>query len=153
MANSILFYLIIIYCLIAVYGSFVPSNTQPILNDILNVSNAIPGPLGVNIHWTTPQAGELQMLKAGGFGFIRMDFNWDATEPQKGVYDFSQYDILMSNLNSVGIRALLILDYTNSLYDDGKPVYDDVGRMAMAYWAANATVHFKRARYIMGNVE
>jgi len=83
------------------------------------------------------------MLKAGGFGFIRMDFIWASTETQRGVYDFSQYDILMSNLNSVGIRALFILDYSNSLYDDGKPVYDDIGRTAMANWAANATVHFK----------
>jgi hypothetical protein len=42
--------------------------------------------LGVNIHFTDPQPGEMAMLAAGGFRWVRMDFFWHNTERQVGQY-------------------------------------------------------------------
>ncbi|KAH3765401.1 cellulase family glycosylhydrolase [Pelomyxa schiedti] len=90
---------------------------------------------GTNIHFTTPLNGEMDMLSAVGWNFVRMDFTWSATEQQKGVYDFSSYDILMANLATYNMRAILILDYANPLYDDGLSVHTDEGREAFTNWA------------------
>src|SRR5580700_3621103 len=68
-----------------------------------------PNALGVNIHFTSPLAGEMEMLAQAGFRWVRMDFDWASTEPEPGRYDFSAYDGLLSNLDPYGIRALLIL--------------------------------------------
>ncbi len=48
---------------------------------------AVPDGLGVNIHFTDPRPGELEMIAAAGTGWVRMDFGWDGTERQKGTYD------------------------------------------------------------------
>lgn len=67
--------------------------------------------LGVNIHFTEPQPGELEMIRAAGFRWVRMDFSWAATEPQPGRYDFAKYDSLLAALEKAGLRAYFILDY------------------------------------------
>ncbi|MEO6742537.1 MAG: beta-galactosidase [Chthoniobacteraceae bacterium] len=67
--------------------------------------------LGVNIHFTEPQPGELEMIRAAGFHWVRMDFTWAATEPEPGRYDFSKYDSLLAALEKAGLRAYFILDY------------------------------------------
>jgi len=54
----------------------------------------VPEGLGVNIHFTDPKPGEMDMLSQGGFRWVRMDFAWDATERERGRYDFSAYDRL-----------------------------------------------------------
>lgn len=77
--------------------------------------------LGVNIHFTDPQTGEMERLAAAGFRWIRMDFSWDQIEKQKGVYDFTPYDRLLQALEPHGIRALFILSYGNALYQPGAP--------------------------------
>src|SRR3954447_22228839 len=91
----------------------------------------VPDAFGVNIHFTQPQPGEMQMLADAGFKWVRMDFTWGGTERKKGEYDFSRYDGLIKSLEPHGIRALFILDYANRLYDDGLPPHTDEGRAAM----------------------
>jgi len=98
---------------------------------------------GTNIHFTKPLAGEMDMLAGTGWQFIRMDLTWSETEREKGVYDFSSYDTLMSNLAQYNMRAILILDYSNSLYDDGLSVYTDEGREAFTKWAMAAVDRFQ----------
>ena len=61
--------------------------------------------LGVNIHFTDPQPGEMKMIAAAGFRWVRMDFKWDATERERGHYDFSAYDRLMQSLDQFKLRA------------------------------------------------
>ena len=102
----------------------------------------IPDCLGVNIHFTDPKPGEMEMLAAAGFKWVRMDFTWAATERKKGEYDFAAYDRLAANLDQHKIRALFILDYGNPLYDDGLPPHTDESRAAFAAWAAAAVKHF-----------
>jgi len=104
----------------------------------------IPDGLGVNIHFTDPRPGELEMLAAGGFRFIRMDFNWSGTERNRGVYDFAPYDRLLAALDKHHLRAVFILDYGNAMYDDGVSPRSDAGRAGFARWAVAAVSHFQR---------
>ena len=102
----------------------------------------VPEGLGVNIHFTDPKLGEMEMLAGAGFRFVRMDFGWGATERDKGQYDFSAYDRLLAALKPHKIRAMLILDYSNRHYDQGLSPQSDEGRRAFARWAAAAAKHF-----------
>ena len=109
---------------------------------------SLPGPaisdsVGVNIHFTDAQPGEMDMLAATGFRWVRMDFVWAATERERGRYDFAAYDRLMQSLDSQRLRALFILDYGNALYEPENAVATDAGRQAFARWAAAAAAHFK----------
>jgi hypothetical protein len=106
-------------------------------------AGVVPDGLGVNIHFTDPRPGEMEMLAAAGFRFVRMDFAWGATERQRGRYDFAAYERLLSALDRHHVRALFILDYSNRLYDGGLSPHTDEGRSAFANWAAAAAVHFK----------
>jgi hypothetical protein len=103
----------------------------------------VPGSLGVNIHFTDPRPGELPLLAAASFRWIRMDFHWAGTEREKGHYDFTAYDRLLAALAPYHIRAVLILDYANHFYDGGLSPASDEGRRAFARWAAAAALHFR----------
>jgi hypothetical protein len=105
-------------------------------------SPAIPEGLGVNIHFTDPQPGEIKMIAEAGFRWVRMDFKWDLTEPANAQYDFAPYDRLMTELKPFGIRVLFILDYGNPLYDGGAPPRTEAGRQVFARWAVAAAKHF-----------
>ncbi len=100
-----------------------------------------PEPFGVNIHFTQEQPGELDKL-AEAYKAVRMDFIWARTEKTKGVYDFSQYDILVRDLEKRKIRPLFILDYGNDLYQKGAPRQKEA-RTAFAKWAATAAARYK----------
>ena len=119
--------------------SFAADSPSPISKSI----GTFPDGLGVNIHFTDPRPGEMDMLAAAGFKWIRMDFSWDGTEKQKGEYDFSAFDRLMSALDGHHIRPIFILDYSNRNYDDNLSPHTDAGREAFAKWAAAAAIHFK----------
>jgi len=83
------------------------------------------------------------MLAAAGFRWVRMDLVWQRTEPEKGKYNFSAYDRLLQALDEYNIRALFILDYANSLYDDGHAPNSALGRRAFANWAAAAVSRYR----------
>ncbi len=93
---------------------------------------AVPDSLGVNIHFTDPRPGEMDMLSRGGFRWVRMDFSWEGTERRKGEYDFSAYDRLLKALAPHKVRALFILDYANRNYDKGQSPASNEGRRAFA---------------------
>jgi hypothetical protein len=103
----------------------------------------VPESVGVNIHFTDPRPGEMEMLAASGVGWIRMDFVWGNIERQRGRYDFSAYDRLLAALQAHGIKALLILDGGNPLYEQGRFPRTDEGRRAFARWAAAGARHFR----------
>ena len=105
-------------------------------------ASASPQGLGVNIHFTDPQPGEVKMIADAGFSWVRMDFKWDITERERGRYDFADYDRLMKALDEYKIHALLILDYGNPLYDNGAPPRTAETQQAFARWAVAAAKHF-----------
>jgi hypothetical protein len=103
----------------------------------------VPNGLGVNIHFTDPKPGEMDMLARAGFRWVRMDFGWEGIEREKGRYDFSAYDRLLATLDAHKIRAVLIFDYSNPRYDGGLSPASDEGRTAFARWAAASVRHFR----------
>jgi len=103
----------------------------------------IPDGFGVNIHFLQPQPGELQMIKSGGFRWVRIDLVWSQIEKKPGVYDFSAYDGLVQALVRSHLRAMLILCYANPLYDRGLSPYTDAGQEAFTRWAVAAVDHFR----------
>lgn len=103
----------------------------------------VPQNLGVNIHFTQPQPGEMNELTSAGFKFIRMDFDWSTREKVKGKYNFAPYDKLIHDLQKHGIRAILILDYGNPLYDKDMSPHTDEARQAFARMTVAAVRHFK----------
>src|ERR1043165_8837304 len=92
----------------------------------------VPEGLGVNIHFTDGQPGELDMLAYGGFRWVRMDFQWATTERTRGRYDFAAYDRLVSSLEAHKLHAIFILDYSNPLYEPNQSVVSDAGREAFS---------------------
>jgi len=123
---------LLVWAASAVGGSTHPSLPAP----------GTTGGLGVNIHFTDPRPGEMRMLADGGFRWVRMDLTWAGTERERGLYDFSAYDRLMTALDDASIRALFILDYSNPLYEAQNSVVTEAGREAYARWAAAAASHF-----------
>ncbi len=96
----------------------------------------VPQGLGVNIHFYQGNETDLSMMETSGMGIIRMDISWDGAEKTPGFYDFSQYDQLVSDMEARGIRILFIIDYGNTLYDEGLPPHSDAGRQASARFCA-----------------
>jgi len=71
---------------------------------------AVPDGLGVNIHFTDPRPGEIDMLADAGFHWVRMDFMWSATERERGKYDFTAYERLLAALAPRRLHAMFILE-------------------------------------------
>jgi polysaccharide biosynthesis protein PslG len=126
----------------------------------------IPNGVGVNIHFVTGHERDLDLIASAGFKFVRMDSAWTAIEKQKGKYDWSEYDQLMTNLDKRGIRALFILDYSHHLYEEAvtsphpitgethqttaSPQHSD-SIAAFARWAAESAKHF-HGRHIIWEI-
>jgi hypothetical protein len=102
----------------------------------------VPNGWGVNIHFTDPGPGELELLAREGFKWVRMDFAWGGIEREKGRYDFSAYDRLTAALSRKGIRAVYILDYGNDLYEKASP-HTPEAVAAFAAFAARSVSHFR----------
>jgi hypothetical protein len=130
----------LVLCLIVALCSVAQAGPAPIMGSI------VPEAVGVNIHFKEAKPGEMEMLAAGGFHWVRIDMlwnqSWSSTERVKGVYNFSAYDHLMADLQQHGIRAICILAYANPLYDGGLSPHTDTGRQAYAAWAVAAAKHF-----------
>lgn len=123
----------------------------------------LPQGMGVNIHFTRGHERDLDLIAQAGFKWIRMDFGWAATERAKGSYDWHEYDELTANLEKRGLRAIYILDYSNSLYEetvvsknpiDGREHRDVASPQhpesirAFAQWAGAAAKHFAGRRVV-----
>lgn len=113
-------------------GCWQPS-TEPI---------AISEAFGVNVHFIDPDPTEIKMIADAGFRWIRTDFKWELTELERGQYDFTRYEPLVSELGKQNLRALFILDYGNPLYTQGMSVRTPEAREAFARWAVAAAKHF-----------
>ena len=123
----------------------------------------IPAGVGVNIHFVRGHEQDLDLIAAGGFKFIRMDFGWSGIEQARGQYNWQEYEELLRNLDRRGMRAVFILDYSNPLYEPevtstnplthklhrtiASPQHDQ-SIAAYAAWSAAAATHF-RDRHIL----
>jgi len=103
----------------------------------------VPEGFGVNIHFTgEPQ--DLDLIRDGGFRWIRMDLSWSGVEREKGVYNFERagYDALTAGCEKRGIRIIYILDYSNRLYEQEQSVQTEAGRKAFAAFAQAAAKRY-----------
>jgi len=123
-------------------GAAFPPTPFPRMGDL--PGRVIPEPLGVNIHFTQPDPGEMALLEALGVRFVRMDLFWHLIEREPGQYDFSDYDGLVSALSQHDIRVVFILDYGNDLYGGGGAAhYSEEGQAAFARFAAAAVSRYR----------
>lgn len=103
----------------------------------------IPEPFGVNIHFTRALPGELSLLAAGGFRWVRMDMFWNTVEQEQGRYNFGEYDALVAAMAQRGIRIIFILDYGNPHYDYGFAPYSPEARAAFTRFAVAAVRRYR----------
>lgn len=90
--------------------------------------------------------GELRMIAAAGFRWLRQDFSWQATEERPGHYDFSAYHTMLRALSRYHMRAIWILGYGNPLYGGEGPYHTPVtpaARRAFCRWVAAAVRQFR----------
>ncbi|MFN8494271.1 MAG: cellulase family glycosylhydrolase [Caldilineaceae bacterium] len=110
---------------------------------------------GVQIHFTQDNRA-LDIAKAAGFTFVRMDLAWADIE-QNGQYNFSAYDGLLSALETRGMSALFEIDF-------GHPAHSPLTEFpwtptrpqdiaAFARFAQAAATHFRghNVRYEIWN--
>jgi len=113
-------------------GCWQPS-TEPI---------AVSEAFGVNVHFIDPDPAEIKMIADAGFRWVRTDFKMELTEAERGKYDFTRYEQLVTELGKHNLRALFILDYGNPLYTQGMSVRTPEAREAFARWAVAAAKAF-----------
>ncbi len=65
--------------------------------------------LGVCVH--VPPSDSLDLAKELGTEWIRIDFNWDIIEPQKGQVDYSIFDKLLDNAKARGLKVFATVGY------------------------------------------
>jgi hypothetical protein len=85
-----------------------------------------------------------KLMAEAGIKLIRDELYWSNLEKEKGKIVFpdnyvQNVDITLAN----GIEPLIILDYGNSLYDNGKPPYTEEGRAAFARYCSTVVSRFK----------
>jgi hypothetical protein len=134
-ATALLFVGVFVFCVLAAWSGETAAAELP--------SPKVPDGLGINIHFTDPQPGEMDMLAAAGYRWVRMDFVWGAMESEKGVYDFGPWDRLMDTLEQYHMRPIFIFDYSNPNYDNDLSPCSDEGRAAFTKWAVAAAHHFR----------
>ncbi len=103
---------------------------------------------GVNFHHNSYTIEDLDLIKAAGFKLIRTDFLWHNIEKEKGVYDFNVFDQLLPELTKRDLRAILILDYGNPLYNTTYSISTDSARQAFKNFAAAAAARYQSHRVI-----
>jgi len=98
---------------------------------------------------THANIGCVDRLATAGFGMIRDDCIWRGIEREKGVYKFPKYlDDYVDYVNSIGLEPLLIILYSNALYDGDDFPHTEEGIAAYSSYAAKVVKHFKgRVRY------
>lgn len=113
-----------------------PNPTETALYHPLLQARHASDQVGVNIHFYDITPTEAGLLQQAGIRWLRMDVSWAHIERAPGQYDFSSLDRLVNGAVHHNVKLVLILDYGNPLYDDGRAPYSETGRAAWARFAA-----------------
>jgi len=105
----------------------------------------VPQSLGVQTKTHSCSTEDLEQIRDLGATFIRRGFYWNSIEKEKGVYNFSEYDRLLRDADSNGLRVLGCLYGGNTLYeDDGQGgIQTETGRKGFANFSAALAEHYK----------
>lgn len=75
----------------------------------------------------------LELIKRMGASWIRDELYWGNVESEKGKFSFPEYyDAYMKAAGELGIRPLVIFNYSNRHYDNGLAPHTEEGRKAFA---------------------
>ncbi len=103
----------------------------------------VPDGLGINIHMGNFTIQDMNLINETGFGFIRTDLLWHEVEKEKGVYDFKPFDQLIAELKKKNMRALLILDYGNPLYNSHNSILTQESKIGFINFVREAVTRYK----------
>lgn len=98
---------------------------------------------GVNVEFYRSAYRQADLMAKAGIRWVRLDLAWSAAEREPGRFEFQLWDRFLDSFEPYGIRALLILDYGNDLYENGFPPSTESGRAAFAAFAGAAARHFR----------
>jgi len=85
------------------------------------------------------------LMQQAGMGWVRSDFNRNATEPQPGQYNWSEQDKMVDEAAQYGVKVMPILDY-EAAWERDKPQHGPATheeRASFAQYAQEAASHFK----------
>jgi Beta-galactosidase len=77
-------------------------------------------PYGINAH--LPSSALLERVAEAGIAWIRVDFNWFMIEPDRGVYDWTTTDAVISAARARGINVYATLAYSPEWANGGQNV-------------------------------
>lgn len=66
--------------------------------------------IGMNVH--LPPSDTLDLSKELGSEWIRIDFNWDIGEPQKGKYNWAPFDAVIDAAKARNLKVFATIGYT-----------------------------------------
>ncbi len=104
------------------------------------------GNLGVQLGPKDINATGMDLAQSLGFKWARIEMFWTDIETEPGVYDFTKYDDLLSDLTSRGMKAHFVLCYGNAFYtglDWFSPPRTSSAIDAFAEFARNTVIHFQ----------
>lgn len=106
-------------------------------------NNPADSPFGISAHFDRgDNLGLVPLASLLGVSMVREDATWSQIEPAPGQYNFSTLDPSMYAFQQNNLSPLLILDYTNRLYDHNQTPYDSAGLMAFANYAKAVVAHY-----------
>jgi len=114
---------------------------------ILPQPDAPPGnsPFGVVTHFAKDWPTDIiPLIGKAGIGRIRDEQPWRKVEKNPGRYQFPpRLSDFMSRLAAEKIDPLIVLAFSNPLYDNDKTPFDDAGRAAYAAYAGAVTQRYR----------
>lgn len=99
---------------------------------------------GVVTHFALDNPPQLvHTAQALGISQVRDDLLWNEIETRPGQYVFpTAYDAYMAELAREHVRPLIVLGYSNPLYDGGATPYDDTGMNAYVNYVRAVLRHY-----------
>jgi hypothetical protein len=107
-------------------------------------------PFGASTHFGQFWNPEMiPLLEQAGLKNIRDEMYWGVLEKVKNVYTYpAAYDMYYNELKSRGMDALMVLSYTNSLFDSGSTPYTDEGRQGFANYANAMLKNYSDVKWV-----
>lgn len=117
-----------------------------------------PGTQGLNIDGITSQSdaqqqATLDAVNHAGARWVRVDVNWDYTEPAPGTWVFDAFDRVIPKLTSRGMKVLLVMDFgvpqwANGVSDPFVPptdpnAYGDFAAHVAARYAPYGAIYYE----------
>lgn len=117
-----------------------------------------PGTQGLNIDGLTSQSdaqqqATLDAANHAGARWVRVDVNWDYTEPAPGTWVYDAFDRVIPKITSRGMKVLLVMDYgvprwANGVSDPFVPptdpnAYGDFAAHVAARYAPYGVVYYE----------